>query len=40
MRARLEALQAETGDPLYRPSVRLRQLVHAGASLLTPRPTA
>ena len=38
--ARLEALQAETGDPRYRPSVRLRQLVHAGASLLTPRPTA
>ena len=38
--ARLEALQAETGDPRYRPSVRLRQLVRAGASLLTPRPPA
>jgi 3-hydroxybutyryl-CoA dehydrogenase len=36
--ARLEALQAETGDPRYRPSVRLRQLVRAGASLRTPRP--
>jgi len=31
--ARLEALQAETGDPRYRPSVRLRQLVRAGAPL-------
>jgi 3-hydroxybutyryl-CoA dehydrogenase len=38
--ARLEALQAETGDPRYRPSVRLRQLVRAGASLRTPRPPA
>jgi 3-hydroxybutyryl-CoA dehydrogenase len=38
--ARLEALQAETGDPRYRPSVRLRQLVRAGASLLTPRTPA
>lgn len=33
--ARLEALQAETGDMRYRPSVRLRQAVRAGASLLS-----
>jgi 3-hydroxybutyryl-CoA dehydrogenase len=31
--ARLEALLAETGDPRYRPSVRLRQAVASGASL-------
>jgi 3-hydroxybutyryl-CoA dehydrogenase len=31
--ARLEALLAETGDPRYRPSVRLRQAVANGASL-------
>jgi 3-hydroxybutyryl-CoA dehydrogenase len=34
--ARLEALQAETGDPRYRPSVRLRRLVREGRSLRTP----
>ncbi|MCE2902131.1 MAG: 3-hydroxyacyl-CoA dehydrogenase NAD-binding domain-containing protein [Gemmatimonas sp.] len=31
--ARLEALLAETGDPRYRPSVRLRRAVASGASL-------
>jgi 3-hydroxybutyryl-CoA dehydrogenase len=30
---RLQALQHETGDDRYRPSVRLRQAVHAGAEL-------
>lgn len=31
--ARLDALRADTGDPRYRPSVRLRRAVAAGASL-------
>jgi 3-hydroxybutyryl-CoA dehydrogenase len=31
--ARLDALRADTGDPRYRPSVRLRRVVAAGASL-------
>ena len=35
--ARLQALQNETGDDRYRPSVRLRRAVQAGASLLDPR---
>ncbi|MFO0234086.1 MAG: 3-hydroxyacyl-CoA dehydrogenase NAD-binding domain-containing protein [Burkholderiales bacterium] len=35
--ARLQALQYETGDDRYRPSVRLRRAVQAGASLLDPR---
>jgi 3-hydroxybutyryl-CoA dehydrogenase len=35
--ARLDALLAETGDPRYRPSVRLRRAVAAGASLRDPR---
>lgn len=33
--ARLDALQAETGDMRYRPSVRLRQTARAGTSLLS-----
>jgi 3-hydroxybutyryl-CoA dehydrogenase len=35
--ARLDALLAETGDTRYRASVRLRQVVRAGASLLDER---
>jgi 3-hydroxybutyryl-CoA dehydrogenase len=35
--ARLQSLQYETGDDRYRPSVRLRRAVQAGASLLDPR---
>ena len=35
--ARLQSLQYETGDDRYRPSVRLRHAVHAGASLLDAR---
>lgn len=35
--ARLESLQAETGDSRYRPSVRLRRAVAAGASLRDPQ---
>lgn len=35
--ARLHALQFETGDDRYRPSVRLRRAVTAGASLRDPR---
>jgi 3-hydroxybutyryl-CoA dehydrogenase len=33
----LQALQTETGDDRYRPSVRLRQAVQAGTSLRDPR---
>jgi 3-hydroxybutyryl-CoA dehydrogenase len=35
--AQLEALQVESGDDRYRPSVRLRRAVQAGASLRDPR---
>jgi 3-hydroxybutyryl-CoA dehydrogenase len=35
--ARLQALQFESGDDRYRPSVRLRRVVQGGASLLDPR---
>ena len=35
--AQLEALQMESGDDRYRPSVRLRRAVQAGASLRDPR---
>jgi|UniRef100_UPI0037BFD400 3-hydroxybutyryl-CoA dehydrogenase len=35
--ARLQALQYETGDDRYRPSVRLRRAVQAGTSLADPR---
>lgn len=35
--ARLQALQVETGDDRYRPSVRLRRAVQAGLSLLDGR---
>jgi 3-hydroxybutyryl-CoA dehydrogenase len=35
--AQLEALQVETGDDRYRPSVRLRRAVQAGVSLRDPR---
>jgi len=35
--AQLEALQVESGDDRYRPSVRLRWAVQAGASLRDPR---
>ena len=35
--AQLEALQMETGDDRYRPSVRLRRAVQAGVSLRDPR---
>lgn len=35
--ARLQAMQYETGDDRYRPSVRLRRAVQAGASLLDDR---
>jgi 3-hydroxybutyryl-CoA dehydrogenase len=35
--ARLQSLQFETGDDRYRPSVRLRHAVQAGASLLDAR---
>jgi 3-hydroxybutyryl-CoA dehydrogenase len=35
--ARLQSLQFETGDDRYRPSVRLRHVVQAGASLLDTR---
>jgi 3-hydroxybutyryl-CoA dehydrogenase len=35
--AQLQALQSETGDDRYRPSVRLRRAVQAGASLLDAR---
>jgi 3-hydroxybutyryl-CoA dehydrogenase len=35
--ARLQSLQFETGDDRYRPSVRLRHAVQAGASLLDTR---
>ncbi|GAB1341981.1 hypothetical protein MASR1M101_11080 [Gemmatimonas sp.] len=35
--ARLQALQYETGDDRYRPSVRLRRAVQAGTSLRDPR---
>ncbi len=35
--ARLQALQYDTGDDRYRPSVRLRRAVQAGTSLADPR---
>ena len=35
--AQLQALQSETGDDRYRPSVRLRRAVQAGTSLLDAR---
>jgi len=38
--AQLQVLQMETGDPRYRPSLRLRQAVQGGWSLLGGPPSA
>jgi 3-hydroxybutyryl-CoA dehydrogenase len=35
--AQLQVLQSDTGDDRYRPSIRLRRAVQAGASLLDAR---